>query len=181
MRPPASPNSSPTPPPPATGASTNQTSVVLKATGSDADAGDTVRLEVEVKPIGISFSNSATAQSSSVANGSTASATVTSLLDGTSYHWQARAVDNNGAASAWMSFGGNAETAADFIVDMSTPGAFTPTLTHATKPAVKDGDTVQFAGTLPESGLNKVSAVVRQFLDAAGTTQVGSDINVLSE
>jgi hypothetical protein len=64
----------------------------------------------------VSCSNTATHESALLASGSIASVSVPSLVPGTSYHWQARAVDNLGAASAWTSFGANAETAADFIV-----------------------------------------------------------------
>jgi hypothetical protein len=106
----------------ATGGFTNETSVVLKASVSDPDAGNTVKLQVEVKPVATAFTNVASAESGLLASGSTASTTVTGLTNGTSYHWQARAVDNNGTASAWVSFGGNAETAADFSVDTDAPG-----------------------------------------------------------
>ena len=41
----------------ATGGSTNETSVVLKAGVSDPDAGNTVKLQVEVKPVGTPFTN----------------------------------------------------------------------------------------------------------------------------
>jgi protein involved in ribonucleotide reduction len=112
-----------------TGGATNQTSVVLKGTVSDPNAGNTVKLQVEIKPVGTAFTNTATAESGLVANGGTASVTVGSLVNGTTYHWQARAVDNNGAVSAWASFGGNAETAADFSVDTD---ALTVTINQAT-------------------------------------------------
>src|SRR5207245_8100186 len=48
-----------------------------------------------------------------------AKATVAGLTDNVSYHWQARAVDQTGRAGPWASFGGNAETAADFKVAMA--------------------------------------------------------------
>ena len=105
-----------------TGGATNETSVVLKGVVSDPNAGNTVKLQVEVKPVGTPFTNVATAESALLASGSTAAVTVGSLVNGTSYHWQARAEDNNGAASPWVSFGGNAETAADFLVDTDAPG-----------------------------------------------------------
>lgn len=104
-----------------TGGATNETSVVLTGTVTDPNAGNTVKLQVEVKPIGTAFTNIHTAESALLASGSTAAVSVGSLVNGTSYHWQARAVDNNGAASAWVSFGGNAESAADFTVDTDPP------------------------------------------------------------
>ncbi len=104
------------------GGATNETSVVLKGAVSDPDAGNTVKLQVEVRPVGTAFTNTMTAESALLASGSTASVTVSSLVNGTSYHWQARAVDNSGAVSAWVSFGGNTETDADFLVDTDAPG-----------------------------------------------------------
>ena len=105
----------------AIGGATNETSVVLKGTVSDPDAGNTVKLQVEVRPIGTAFSNVSMGESGLLASGSTASVTVGSLVNGTSYHWQARAVDNNGAAGAWASFGGNTEADTDFLVDTDPP------------------------------------------------------------
>jgi hypothetical protein len=104
----------------ATGGATNEATVVLKGTVTDPDAGNTVKLQVEVRPVGTAFSNTSTAESGLLASGSTASVTVTPLAED-SHHWQARAVDNSGAASAWVAFGGNAETQADFRVDLTPP------------------------------------------------------------
>ena len=50
--------------------------------------------------MGTAFTDAFTAESALVANGAIATATVTGLLNGTNYHWQARAVDNSGAVSA---------------------------------------------------------------------------------
>lgn len=100
----------------AVGDSTDQTTVVLKATVTDPDLGDQVRLEVEVRPVGVEFSNTATSASSLVASGATASASVPGLATATNYHWQARAVDQAGRASPWIAFGGNSEGATDFRV-----------------------------------------------------------------
>jgi hypothetical protein len=41
---------------------------------------------------------------------------LSSPLDPAAYRWRARTVDTLGAASAWVSYGGNAETATDFRV-----------------------------------------------------------------
>jgi len=46
-----------------------------------------------------------------------------------SYHWQARTMDSAGAASAWVAFGGNSESAADFTVAVSTGPAAPSNLT----------------------------------------------------
>jgi hypothetical protein len=107
----------------ATGGATNETTVVVKATVSDADAGNTVRLEVEAKPIGTDFDGTGTVTGSLVASGSTASATLSGLTASVIYHWRARSIDSQGATSDWASFGGNAESSADFSVDQTAPAA----------------------------------------------------------
>jgi hypothetical protein len=105
----------------ALGAATNETTVVFKGTVSDPNAGNTVRLQVEVQPVGTTFTNTPTATSATaVASGSVASATVTGLADA-NYHWQARAIDNSNLPGAWVSFGGNGEGATDFQVKTGKP------------------------------------------------------------
>src|SRR2546430_11742392 len=49
-----------------------------------------------------------------VANGGVATATAVGLSDSTSYHWQARAVDQTARAGPWVPFGDN--TSPDFRV-----------------------------------------------------------------
>jgi len=39
------------------------------------------------------------------------------LVENAGYHWQARTCDNTSRCSAWLSFGSNLETAADFYFD----------------------------------------------------------------
>ena len=77
------------------GGTTDETTVVLKGTVSDPD-GNTVKLEVEVRPLGAGFTNTATQESGLVGSGSVASVTVSDLANNTSYHWQARTVDSQG-------------------------------------------------------------------------------------
>jgi hypothetical protein len=50
------------------GATTDETTVVLRGTVTDPDVGDQVRLEVEVKPVGTAFTGSGTQQSGLVAS-----------------------------------------------------------------------------------------------------------------
>jgi hypothetical protein len=102
------------------GGATNETTVKLGATVTDPD-GDDVKLQVEVKPLTTAFAETGILESGLVTSGNAAQLSVGSLANGTSYHWRARAVDENGAASSWVSFGGNAETAADFLVDTEPP------------------------------------------------------------
>ncbi len=100
----------------AVGDTTTQTTVVLKATLTDPDPGDQVRLEVEVRPLGVTFSGTATSASSLVASGATASVSVPGLVKSADYHWQGRTVDQTGRVSSWVPFGGNVEEEADFRV-----------------------------------------------------------------
>ena len=94
-------------------------SAVFKATVSGPAGSSPVRLEVEVKAVGTAFTGTSSGSGASVAGGGTASATVGGLSDNTAYHWQARAVDQGGGTSAWVSFGGNAETDPDFRVALA--------------------------------------------------------------
>jgi hypothetical protein len=127
------------------GATTPEQDVVFKGTISDPNDADSVRLEIEVEPLGSPFTNARTHQSAlvSVTNGSTATVSVAAgLVNNTSYHWQARTCDRTGRCSQWLTFGGNAETAADFTVVVgggpppgTPPGAAaTPPLQQGAKP-----------------------------------------------
>jgi hypothetical protein len=107
------------------GGTTSEPTVVISGEVNDPDPNDQIRLEVEVRPVGTAFDNTATGSSVLMAPGSEALVTVTGFTDNTSYHWQARTVDQGGAASSWVSFGGNAETEADFQVTVPG-GAGTP-------------------------------------------------------
>lgn len=104
------------------GGSTNETQITLRGTVTSSTG--TLGMDVEVQPIGTPFTGTATVSlPTSSASGTQLSANVTGLVSGTAYHWQARATSNAPAASAWVSFGGNAETATDFTVDTSTTPA----------------------------------------------------------
>src|SRR5262245_57832881 len=100
----------------AVGGSTDETIVVFKGTVFDDDAGETVRLEVEVRPVSIACTDQPTASSAPVTSGSITSVAFTGLADNTYYHWQARAVDQTGRAGPWAAFGGNLETSHDFNI-----------------------------------------------------------------
>lgn len=105
------------------GAWTNQTTVVLRFTMTDANRSDTLVPEVEIKPVGTTFNGGGLRAGSPVATTGTAvqgSVTVTGLTNGAKYHWRARVRDAAGQASGWVSFGGNAETSVDVGIDTST-------------------------------------------------------------
>jgi hypothetical protein len=105
------------------GGTAASSTIVFRATVSDPDAGQTVGLQVEVKPVGTAFNGAVNCSSDRVSSGTVASCSVTGRVAGRSYHWQARTVDSLGAASAWVSYATNAETAADFVVTTETPPA----------------------------------------------------------
>ena len=93
--------------------------VTFKATVSDVDPGDAIVLEVEAQTTGTAFDGTTNLyRGTGVASGSTAAAAAgyTVPLLGANYHWRARACDQTARCSAWVSFGGNAESATDFHV-----------------------------------------------------------------
>src|SRR5207245_371315 len=98
------------------GGSTDQARVVLRGLLADPDAADSLRLEVEVRPVGTAFTQTPTQTGDRVANGQPGFVVVPGLANNTGYHWQARAVDQTGRASGWVPFGGNAESDTDFVV-----------------------------------------------------------------
>jgi hypothetical protein len=107
------------------GALTPQDTVVFKATVNDPNPGDSVRLEIEVLQTVSTFLGNATDSSAfvSVASGARPVAVRVPpsgsprLQDNARYHWQARTCDKTARCSAWLSFGQNADTAADFVVN----------------------------------------------------------------
>jgi hypothetical protein len=107
------------------GSFANSGQVKFTANATDFDNPDDLQLCVEVllvaSPI---FTNTETQCGSSVAYSGSAvsvSVTISGLTNGGNYHWQARIKDGSGGVSSWVSFGGNAETAADFIIDSVAP------------------------------------------------------------
>src|SRR5438093_2509073 len=105
------------------GGSTDQAGIVLRGVVSDPDLSDTLRLEVEVQPVGTPFSGVATAASGRLPAGVPAFVAQAGLANNTAYHWQARTVDQTGRASAWTPFGANPETDGDFVTTIPQPPA----------------------------------------------------------
>lgn len=103
---------------------TNQASVVLRFAMTDASRTDSLVPEVEIKPVNTAFNGTGLRPGTPVASTGApvpGSVTVTGLASGTAYHWRARVRDAGGQASAWVSFGGNAETSRDVSVDLAPP------------------------------------------------------------
>ncbi|MCK4553956.1 right-handed parallel beta-helix repeat-containing protein [Candidatus Parcubacteria bacterium] len=79
--------------------------VVFKAQVNDSD-GDQVKLQVELREVGQPFTgvdDGGILNSDFVLAGSEA-ATTSNILSNGEYHWQARAIDEQGAASEWQEF-----------------------------------------------------------------------------
>jgi hypothetical protein len=83
-----------------------------------ADATGIVTLEVEVQPVGTAFTGTPTA--STVGSGAGTAVSLSIPLPDGSYHWRARTV-TGGVTSSWMSFGLNAETDPDLIIQTAHP------------------------------------------------------------
>jgi hypothetical protein len=116
----------------------NIATVIFKGTVTDIDPGDSIRLEVEVQPVGTQFKNSFTAQSAALPSGSVASVPVASpnIVANGAYHWQAQAVDKTNHASGWTPYPGTLpDTGVDFGVK-----ATVAELVFTTQPAAT-GDT----------------------------------------
>lgn len=84
-----------------------------------------LRLQVEVKPVGVPFDGqTGLLTGDETASGSVARARAAGLSAGR-YRWRARAVDETGRASLWRSFGENPETEGDFEIPAgAAPGNF---------------------------------------------------------
>ncbi|HET9385528.1 MAG TPA: hypothetical protein VFO67_10295 [Gemmatimonadales bacterium] len=101
-----------------------ETEVVIRGKVDDPNATQTVRFEVELRPLSQPFSGAPTQISDFAPRGSTISVRASNLATGTGFHWQARACDVTGRCGTWTQFGNNAESAADFNV--ATPGGSPP-------------------------------------------------------
>jgi uncharacterized protein YjdB len=129
------------------GGRTADLTVLLRASVSDTDPGDTLRLEVEVLPPGQTFGDTATHTGDSVLHGDSSTVTV-SLQDNTAYRWQARVVDRTDRSSTWEAFPANPA----FVVNVadespSVPGAdLNQTILTDTSVAIPLGDTTTIDG-----------------------------------
>lgn len=153
------------------GSTTPQTTVVLKGKVSDP-AGRTVKLQVELRRLNEyngSFTRTATQESALVASGSTVSIPVYGLING-NYHWQARTVNSANGASAWVPFGGNSDSATDFVVAGVGYASVSQGLNVSPTP-VKRGQNFTISFTLKErNGVNKTfENVAIAILNPSGT------------
>ena len=170
----------------ATGDWTNETSIKLTATVTDADVGDTIKICAEVDPIATAFTSPAGdgdgCSTTGVSSTGTATVTIGGLSTNTEYHWQIKAKDAAGAYSSWVTYGGNTENpptnpaARDFGVDTSAPTGGT----------VFDGTSVGVDANFNDASLSSLSANWSGFSSGAsglskyqysiGTTAGGTDV-----
>jgi hypothetical protein len=151
--------------------------VEFRAQASDTDNPDDLQLCVEVLPLGDTFTNTPTECGSFTSyTGSSVlvSVTVSGFSSGTSYHWQAQIKDGSGGVSGWVSFGGNAESAADFTDDSTAPSG-----------NVYDGDTISSDIEYNDGSLDNLSANwnivdnesgIDGFEFSVGTTPTATDV-----
>lgn len=108
----------------------------------DPDTSDALQLCVEVKKIGVAFTNIDEVCGTGVAytgNTITVSVTINDIADG-KYHWQYRIKDAHGLTSDWKSYGENGEGEIDFGIDTAAPLASTATVFP-----VPNNQTVEYA------------------------------------
>src|SRR5947199_362429 len=140
------------------GSVTDEPTVVVRGVVTDPDIADTLRLQVEVQPVGTAFTDLPTAASDPVASGQPAVVALTGLADDAAYHWQARALDQTGRSSAWVPFGSNAETVSDFVTAVPQPPAAPGALAQFQSDGVASiavggtdkGRSVVFEATVPD-------------------------------
>ena len=103
------------------GAWVNETTVRLTANNLTCTGCTTtptnLRPEVEIKAIGTAFDGTGTF----TATAGNSYVDLTGLANNTSYHLRARAVDDQGRASAWVVYGANEESAADLSIEQTLP------------------------------------------------------------
>ncbi|HET9410040.1 MAG TPA: FG-GAP-like repeat-containing protein [Candidatus Sulfotelmatobacter sp.] len=105
------------------GGATSQGGVVLGAKVDSGNASATLQLQVEVQPAGFAFLNAPNVTSSISVNAGSV-ATTTFYGPNGSYHWQARAIDNQNNLSSWTMFGSSA-TSTDFIFNKTFVESYT--------------------------------------------------------
>ena len=101
----------------AVGAISSDGMTVFRGIVNDPNPRDSVRLELELLPTSSPASGTPTHQSAYVAAGQTAWIVAAGLSENAAYYWRARSCDRTLRCSAWVSFGGNADAATDFLVN----------------------------------------------------------------
>jgi len=164
----------------ATGDWTNESSVKFTATVDDPDASDTLYLCVEKDATGTGFSDTEDQCGTGVAySGSpvTATVTISSQTDDTTYHWQARVKDDAGEYSSWVSYGGNSDPGdTDYGID--TTGPTGGTVYDGTEAGVDKDFNDESLSQLSAnwSGVDSTVSGLDHYDYSIGTTQGGTDV-----
>ena len=159
-----------------TGATTDTNVVLLGAVVSDVDAGDALRLEVEVRPVDTPFS-APSHSSGPVVDGGALQVVVGPLPGATSYHWRARAVDQTGDTSAWVAYGGNPESAAAFSIAARQHGANPPSALAQLR--TSDGSPIPVGGAVMANSV--MLAGVVSDLDPTRSLQLEVEVQPLGQ
>lgn len=110
---------------------TSETSIKLTATGltcTGCGTSTASKPEVEIKPVDNGFTGTPTTGTSTNTGDTRGTFVPTSALSVGNYHLQVRTIDAEGRASGWTSYGGNAESEADFSIDGTKPPAVTSSI-----------------------------------------------------
>ncbi len=141
-----------------------------------------VRMQVEVREIGTPFTGTPTGETvlvqpdtyGAVPDPVAGSAIVTYSFSGApnvKYKWRARSIDMIGRASAWISFGGNAEDAVDFEVRAPVVLAVPSNLEQRRS---SDGVIIPTGGTVNENGIRLEGFITPP--DASTTVQLEVEV-----
>lgn len=102
------------------GATASTDRVTLRATVHSPTPGESVTLQFQVELVGTAFGTNPTLTDGTLLLEG-AVGEINGIFSPGSYHWRARIVDSFGTPGTWVSFGGNAESVADFVIQDFTP------------------------------------------------------------
>ena len=177
----------------ATGDWTNEASVKFTALASDPDAADTLYLCVEKDPVATALSSvdGGDLCGSGVAYTGTpvtVTVTISGLVDGTQYHWQAQVKDAATAYSSWTGYGGNTENPPTNPADRDF-GVDTTACTYGS--SIYDGTVEDVDASYNDGSLTSVSANwdaytcdasgLNKYQYSIGTTAGGTDIKTWTD
>jgi hypothetical protein len=170
-----------------TGAATKSANVDFSMSMSSTNSADTLLTpKIEIEPIGTAFTNTSNYSGSGVAYSGTpvtGTIAVTGLADG-NYHWQASASNSAGTGN-WVSYGGNSESATDFTIDTTPPGA--PGTPMPTPSSPTNSTTQNWVWSAATDAVSGVANYVYRVLDslsnvvASGTTTATNLITNLTQ
>jgi hypothetical protein len=178
----------------ATGGWTNEIavparSVKFTATVADDDS-DQVKICVEKQPIATALTGTEDGCGSLAASGGTATYTISGQTDATEYHWQAKAVDEHGTSSSWVTYGANTENpptnpaARDYGIDLTAPTGLT--VYDGTETGVQhdynDGSITQLSANWTSADFGASGPLIpNRYKYSIGTTAGGTDIKALTD